>query len=81
MWPERVRSHDDLPQQGAVRREPDAAAGQPPQRCHRPAATMRALVVWLSNCSPVKPAAPSEGGEIMDFMYGLLISDFFVFLK
>lgn len=32
-------------------------------------------MVWLSNFSPVKPAAPSEGGENR-LMYGLLISDF-----
>lgn len=38
---QRVCSHDDLPQQGAGRREPDAAGGQPAERCHRPAAKLR----------------------------------------
>lgn len=74
-----VRSHDHLPQQGAVGREQHAGAGQPPQRRHRPAAKLRGrvrviphpLVVWLSNCSPVKPAAPSEGGENTDLCMDL----------
>lgn len=78
---QRVCSHDHLPQQGAVRWEPDAAAGQSPQRCHRPAAKVREKTEvnpwwcgWV--LQPCETCCPFWGRRKHGLMYGLLISDF-----
>lgn len=85
---QRVRSHDDLPQQGADRREPDAAGGQPAERRHRPAAKLR-LGQRDSHPRPLNPPrpsasltpkwlknhSPSDGAEHTD-LNGLLVPDF-----
>ncbi len=74
---QRVYSNDHLPQHGAVGWEPDAAAGQPPQRRHRPAAKVRArgtLCGWVT--AALWNLLPLRGRRKHGLMYGLLISDF-----